>query len=175
MIINCHEEANLLIHRPLPKVPLKEGLEIADKLYQELDKLNGSGIGLAANQIGIDAAVAVINVIEPRTLINPIIKEQWGDKILFNEGCLSYPGLYIDTLRYKSIVIHTEQEEADWYFSGQNEQLLLEAVAIQHEIDHLNGTTILDRKRKPVKIDLLPGRNDPCACGSQKKFKKCCL
>tara|TARA_R100001530_G_scaffold14183_1_gene12872 strand:- start:3175 stop:3684 length:510 start_codon:yes stop_codon:yes gene_type:complete len=169
----------------MPKVTVKEGLEIAEELFAELANpvtVGMIGVGLAANQIGIEAAVAVVDVIKPRILINPFIVDKW-DKIPFpSEGCLSYPGKRVDTVRYKCVIIKTEQEEANWYFSGVDgmggsniTDGLLEAVAVQHEIDHLNGKTILDRRKKPIKIDLLPGRNDPCKCGSQKKYKKCCL
>jgi hypothetical protein len=54
------------------------------------------------------------------------------------------------------------------------------AMGVQHEIDHLNGL-ILERNPKAVEVPSLEapkwkvGRNDPCPCGSMKKFKKCCL
>ena len=60
----------------------------------------------------------------------------------------------------------------------QNAELrTLESVCVQHEIDHLNGIRCLDRgldltfKREKPKI----GRNEPCHCGSGKKYKRCCL
>ena len=58
-----------------------------------------------------------------------------------------------------------------------SELRLLEAVCVQHEIDHLNGLTIHDReiKLEPTKVETKIGRNDPCPCGSGKKHKKCCL
>ena len=145
--------------------------------------------------MGIDASVAVVNVREPIVLINPVIKEQW-DEIDYYEGCLSYPKKGVNTKRYKNIIIHTEQEECDWYFSGaenpsdgkgsweeqgkdlKDTQLrTLEAVCVQHEIDHLNGITCIDKqvKLKQVKVEKTPGRNEPCSCGSGRKYKKCCL
>ena len=122
------------------------------------------GIGLAANQVGIDASVAVVNVRKPIILINPEVVETW-DEIPYYEGCLSYKGKGIQTKRFKNIIIKTEQEDSNWYFSGapnpsdgkgsweestdkkQDEELrLLEAICVQHEIDHLNGMTIMDRQ-----------------------------
>ena len=49
------------------------------------------------------------------------------------------------------------------------------AYIIQHEIDHLNGITCIDReyKREPLKVGTKIGRNEPCPCGSGKKYKKC--
>jgi uncharacterized protein YecA (UPF0149 family) len=55
------------------------------------------------------------------------------------------------------------------------EQRLLEAICVQHEIDHLNGMTIHDRKIvTTIRVEKKPGRNEPCPCQSGKKYKKCC-
>ena len=159
-IINCFKEDNPVINKKLRKVSVDEGLKIAEELLNILSERK-DGIGLAANQIGYDAAVAVVNVREPLILINPVIKEQW-DEIPYYEGCLSYPKKGVNTKRYKNIVIHTEQEESDWYFSGasnssegkgswessnrEDEELrILESVCVQHEIDHLNGISCIDK------------------------------
>jgi peptide deformylase len=127
-------------------------------------------------------------------LINPVIKEQW-DEVPYYEGCLSFPKKGVKTKRYRNVIIHTEQEEGDWYFSGvetpgegkgswesptknkDDELRLLESICVQHEIDHLYGKTILDRedKSEPIQAKKKIGRNDPCYCGSGKKYKKCCI
>ena len=167
-VIDCLKHDNPVINKKLKEVSVEEGLEIATKLFQILAERK-DGIGLAANQVGIDAAVAVVNVREPLILINPKIIEKW-DEIPFYEGCLSFPKQGIHTKRYESIIIQTEQEESGWYFSGvegseegkgtweqeskkqDQEQRLLEAICVQHEIDHLNGMTIMDRENKPKPI-----------------------
>ena len=162
-IINCLKEDNPIINKKLRKVSVDEGLKIAEILFTTLNKRK-DGIGLAANQVGIDASVAVVNVREPIILINPEVVDVW-DEIPFYEGCLSFPKKGINTKRYKNIVVKTEQEDCDWYFSGapnpsdgkgsweressnkQDEELrTLESVCVQHEIDHLNGMTVLDRQ-----------------------------
>jgi preprotein translocase subunit SecA len=99
------------------------------------------------------------------------------------------------TNRYRDVIISTEQSESDWYFSGaavpkdskgswekehsnnKDEQIrLLESVCVQHEIDHLNGVICMDRKRDTTIVkDRKVGRNEPCPCGSGKKYKKCCI
>ena len=174
-VINCNKHDNTLIKQTLKEVSVEEGLEIATELFQILNK-RGDGIGLAANQVGINAQVAVVNVREPLILINPKITSQ-ENKINFYEGCLSYPGKGVRTERYRDVVISTEQLESEWSFSGEESQLkTLEAVCIQHEIDHLNGIVCMDRKIDTQYIaDKVPGRNDLCSCGSGKKYKKCCL
>ena len=175
MIINCFTDDNPLIRQSQRKVSVEEGLQIADRLIEEL-KVTPHGAGLAANQIGIDAAVAVVSVIKPRILINPTIKDINGEFLMQGEGCLSYPDQYKKTTRFKNINIHTEQEEGDWYFCGEDGgKELLEAVCVQHEIDHINGKIFLDRALTPVVKEIEIGRNDPCIWGSGKKYKKCCI
>ena len=192
-VINCLQENNPVINKKLKEVTLEEGNKIATELFQILAERK-DGIGLAANQVGIDASVAVVNVREPIILINPAIVKQW-DEVPYYEGCLSYKGKGINTKRYKNIVITTEQEEGELYFSGaenpsdgkgsweredsnkqEQELRLLEAICVQHEIDHLNGMTIHDRQMITTIVNELKiGRNDPCSCGSEKKYKKCCM
>jgi len=177
-VINCLKEDNPVINKKLRKVSVDEGLSIAKDLFNILNERK-DGIGLAANQVGIDAAVAVVNVREPLILINPVITEQW-DEIDYYEGCLSFPKRGVHTKRYRNVIIQTEQEESGWYFSGvegseegkgtweqeskkQDQELrLLETICVQHEIDHLNGMTIMDRenKLKPIVSKKSYGRNE---------------
>ena len=176
-VINCLVNHNEYINSKLKEVSVEEGLVIAEELFQILNK-RGDGIGLAANQVGIDAQVAVVNVREPLVLINPkyISRE---NEIVYGEGCLSYPGHAIRTKRYRDVIISTEQSESNWYFSGAEENSdgksgwdkgnmkkdqdlrLLEAVCIQHEMDHLMGKTIHERevKLEPTKVEKKIGRN----------------
>ena len=192
-VINCRKDNNPLIKQQLRKVSVEEGELIAAELFDILNKRK-DGIGLAANQVGINASVAVVNVREPLVLINPVIEDQW-DEIVYHEGCLSFPGEQKQTKRYKSVLVKTEQSDSGWYFSGteldsnlkgsweekknteyDNELRLLEAICVQHEIDHLNGITVHDRQiNTTIVSDAKVGRNEPCPCGSGKKYKKCCL
>ena len=152
-------------------------MEIATKLFQILNKRK-DGIGLAANQVGIDAQVAVVNVREPLILINPkIISKE--TEIKYYEGCLSFPGKGVHTKRYETVQVKTAQEESTWIFSGvdtsgegkgswesdnsKNSKALrlLESVCIQHEIDHLNGIVCMDRKiDMTYKAEKKIGRNE---------------
>ena len=189
-VIDCFKEDNPIINKKLREVSVEEGNIIATELFQILNE-RGDGIGLAANQVGIDAQVAVVNVIEPLVLINPKIEEQW-DEIDYYEGCLSYPKQGIKTKRYKNIIIKTEQEESGWYFSGaessqdskgsweqenkkqDQERRLLEAICVQHEIDHLNGITIYERENKPKPIITKQkyGRNEIVGITDGKDYKE---
>ena len=152
---------------------IQEGEEIGIRLLDELRKSNG-GIGLAANQIGINKRVCVINVKEPVVLVNPEIIEKSEEKFAFMEGCLSFPGEAIKTTRYKWVKVKADNHESTLYFSVWNDdneegfdkdkylQYAYETACVQHEIDHLDGKTMYDRelilepwKRKNEKI----GRN----------------
>ena len=177
-VINCNQDNNPLINKKAKEVSVEEGLAIAEELFQILNQ-RGDGIGLAANQVGIDAQVAVVNVTEPLVLINPkYIKKEV--EIMYGEGCLSYPGQAIKTKRYRDVIIQTAQSESGWYFSGakipadesrgsweverkkkDSDLRLLDSVCVQHEIDHLNGITIHDREIKiePTKVEKKIGRN----------------
>ena len=175
-VIDCFKEDNPLIQKKLREVSVEEGLEIATELFQILNK-RGDAIGLAANQVGIDAQVAVVNVREPLVLINPKIVSKTNE-IPYYEGCLSYPGKGVHTKRYETIEVKTEQIDGSWIFSGvetqtegkgswetdeaKNDRELrtLESVCVQHEIDHLNGMRIMDRKRDTtIRAEKKIGRN----------------
>ena len=65
-------------------VSIKEGEEIGVRLLHELRK-SENGIGLAANQIGIQKRVCVVNVKEPLVLINPKIVEKSKEQFVFPE------------------------------------------------------------------------------------------
>jgi peptide deformylase len=192
-VINCFKENNPVINQKVKEVSVEDGLQIATQLFEVLNKRK-DGIGLAANQVGIDAAVAVVNVRKPLILINPKIIDVW-DEIPFYEGCLSYPKKGVQTQRYKNIIVKTAQAESNWYFSGaenpsdgkgsweetnnkkeDEEMRILESVCVQHEIDHLNGIVCMDRSvLSTITNENKVGRNDPCFCGSGKKYKKCCM
>ena len=175
-VIDCLKHDNPVIKKKLREVSVEEGLEIATELFQILNK-RGDGIGLAANQVGIDAQVAVVNVRDPLVLINPKIVSKTNE-IPYYEGCLSYPGKGVHTKRYETIEVKTEQIDGSWIFSGvetqtegkgswetdeaKNDRELrtLESVCVQHEIDHLNGMRIMDRKRDTtIRAEKKIGRN----------------
>ena len=130
----------------------EEGEQIAAELLKELSEAK-SGIGLAANQIGINKRVCVVNVTEPLYFINPRIIEL-KDDILYNEGCLSFPNKVVTTKRSKFVTIESDNMGRVQFGPTEDEQSekgqlqLLESVCVQHEIDHLDGLTMYDRKFK---------------------------
>lgn len=135
-----------------PCVSPTEGLLLGDRLLQILSE-EGDAVGLAANQVGVNAAVCVIKVTRPLVLVNPRIVGKFG-KTFFQEACLSFPGDYVLTERWTDIVVSATNHKRDLVFSF--EKNALECVCVQHEIDHLNGLTMFDRA---INMENLNGKN----------------
>lgn len=144
-----------------PKPMSQEDIDdITVKLLDGLKEFGG--IGLSANQIGLDVRACVINVKEPLVLINPVVTEVSNDTVAYVEQCLSIPKTMVKpvkTVRHKSFtvecdnlgtVIFSPDLDGTWKDSNEffNDMGLLECVCAQHEIDHLNGILITDEKRK---------------------------
>ena len=160
-------------------VTIKEGEDIAANLLHELRNSEESGIGLAANQIGINKRVCVINVKEPLVLINPEIIERSEKEFIFPEGCLSFPNKKVRTKRNISIKVKADNHEEVLSFSADSSEMndAFECVCVQHEIDHLDGITMFDRefKLEPIKREGKKiGRNEKVIItkGSESKTLK---
>jgi len=166
---------NEKVLREVSRVTTKEECEdikIWDKLRNALSKTD-NGVGLSAVQIGypIRVALAILENKKKRyqlCLLNPEVLDKSEKTFKFKkEGCLSFPGEY--TNRHKWIKVKDELNGTITYTG-------FESVVLQHEIDHMDGLTMHDRKVDDTFVRESPkvGRNDPCTCGSGKKFKKCC-
>lgn len=97
------------------------------------------GVGLAANQIGINARVFAMIKDETETpvvIFNPEIIEMSEEEVLLEEGCLSFVGLYIKIRRPKAIVAKHFNENGDEQISAMSG---MQARIFLHEYDHLNG------------------------------------
>ncbi len=126
--------------------------DIISNMYDSMYEVDG--IGLAANQIGIDLNLFIIDIThteeadETAEFINGKIVDSRGEST-FSEGCLSVPGVEFEikrpefiTLQYQSLDGKKHEKE----FGG------LYARAIQHEIDHLNGKLIIDHVSAIAKL-----------------------
>ena len=105
-----------------------------------------NGVGLAGPQVGDSRRILVAdtreNFLGPLKMVNPIITDMSEDKATVEEGCLSTPGFFIDVERNTDITVQykdTDGNSVEENFSG------FAAAVIQHEVDHLNGVTILDK------------------------------
>ena len=102
------------------------------------------GIGLAATQVDAHHRFMVIDVSEgkdqPMVFVNPQILERQGEQV-YQEGCLSVPGIFADVTRADSITVRYLDRE------GRQQELTTDgllAVCIQHEMDHLEGKLFVD-------------------------------
>jgi len=124
---------------------------------------------LAANQIGINKRVCVVNVKEPIVLVNPKIVEKSKEQFIFPEGCLSFPDDKIKTTRHQDIVVEADNHKGKLSFSANSKDIndAFECVCVQHEIDHLDGITMFDREFKNE--PLVRGKNAPLKIGRNEK------
>lgn len=184
-----------------------EAIDVIAKLEWELHHSPTPGIGLAAPQIGINKAVAIIRIKNPFdpsdpmicvNLVNPELVEA-SNIIPYSEGCLSFPGSSVSTIRYAEIIVKTsddyayqaEQMNARRYnrtpekmplFSKGHRFLRFGQMSEEPELYHLEQLTCVCVQHEfshllgLTMFDFKPeeiGRNDECPCGSDKKNKKC--
>ena len=147
---------------------------LIDQLERELKhsaEMGRAGIGLAAPQIGINKNIAIVRINNKYNinLVNCKIAQKFDPEIFEEEGCLSFPGTFVKSLRYKEIyVVENMDDKKEFIAQG------LVAVVVQHELDHLNSRLLPDIAIKETIKKSKTRPNDPCSCGSGKKAKKCC-
>jgi peptide deformylase len=116
-------------------------IRLVDDMFDTLID-SGNGIALAAPQIGVQKQVVVWDIdARPLAIINPEIVESDGEWV-YDEGCLSIPGLYVEMLRPKTVLVRGIDLDGEIIEIEADE---LEARMFQHEIDHLNGVLMFDR------------------------------
>jgi peptide deformylase len=152
---------------PILRKKLRPVDEITDEIVQlSLDMFetmrNADGIGLAANQVGRDLAMTVIDISgvdgyessEPVVLINPVVVATSDEEEGYEEGCLSLPDLRAEVIRPRAAEVR--------YLDVDMREHVVEVDALmarvmQHEIDHLNGIYFVDRL-KPMRRAMLKRR-----------------
>ena len=127
---------------------------LLDDMYETMVAKNG--VGLAAIQIGVPQRVLIINVPiesddegshpeQPKDntleVINPVITRSEG-MVKFQEGCLSLPGVYEDVERYAEVTVEYQDRNGKKLLIEDDEFL---AIALQHEIDHLDGKVFIEK------------------------------
>lgn len=130
----------------IPCIPItfdkpKKNLQLAQELFRLM--IGENGIGLAANQTGINLSVFVMLINDkPYHCFNPEILEYSNEKVSYNEGCLSFPNERCEIFRPDKIHVKYHNaygvETIEW-LDG------LASRCFQHELDHLVGLTMHDR------------------------------
>ncbi len=132
---------------PVLKLPAREVEDLngslvglAESMYETM--YEAVGLGLAAPQIGIQRRIFTYDVGEgPHVIVNPEIVESSGEWV-YNEGCLSVPGVNFEIVRPKLVTLRGLGLDGNEVEIEADEVL---ARLFQHEIDHLNGVLLLDR------------------------------
>lgn len=149
-----------IIYEPILRQVMKPVTVFDERLKKEADEMvatmhRQNGIGLAANQVGLDKQLIVLEFTPqkddetpaiPRTqLCNPKITKSSSETEVMTEGCLSLPGLELPVRRSLAVVVEAQNlrgEKVTVKAKG------LFARVLQHEIDHLNGVLFTDRAEK---------------------------
>lgn len=115
------------------------------------------GVGLAAPQVGLKRRILVLNDTgEPKddlVLVNPTLVDRSGPETTFDEGCLSFPGIYAEIRRPARCTVEFQD------LTGARQRLELDdfkSRIVQHEYDHLEGVLLVDRMSPADKL-----RNKP--------------
>jgi peptide deformylase len=163
-----NKDVALLEIRKYPDRVLKQKASPVTNLGEDLQKLIDNmiqtmyaapGIGLAAPQVGVSKRLAVIDISTKGTempllvLINPVFLLKEGS-IEFEEGCLSLPEYTAKVERAEKVVVRTLDRKGK-EMEIEAEGLL--AIALQHEIDHLDGFLLIDRI-SPIKREFFKKR-----------------
>ena len=113
------------------------------------------GVGLAAPQLGISQRLLVYRVGQDAplvALVNPELEWSGSEEELFEEGCLSIPGVQVDVPRKIHVRVRAKDEDGE---ERVVEASGLEARVIQHEMDHLDGVLMLDRTSRDQKKEAM--------------------
>ncbi len=137
----------------------KEIKKLVEEMALALERKQG--VGLSAPQVGVLKRVIVVEAEKgPAGLINPKIIKKSREKEVMEEGCLSFPRLWLKIERRKEVEVEALDKE------GKGIRIKAEGLIariLQHEIDHLNGILFIDKLSfwqklcQVVKIRLLPG------------------
>ena len=145
MIKTLIQENHSLLHNPVKKCSYNlDRSKLSYTLTENMFHYNG--VGLSANQIGICERVFVMisdmDTQETITCFNPKIVKESKDTIVMEEGCLSYPELFLDIPRPSSVVVKYEDEGKEIH----KERLIgFIARIFQHEYDHMEGIDFTQR------------------------------
>ena len=150
-------EMNGIVLSPDPRLRQEcaEIEEITPALERLVERMKGqmfenNGCGLAAPQVGELIQLVIIDTeytgeadYDPFVLINPRIVEQSDSTFIFNEGCLSIPGINVEIERADHVAVEAYDLNGDLMRYEADGDLL--CACLQHEIDHLHGITMFER------------------------------
>ena len=148
MIYTLLEPNHPLLHSPLPEITAEtepeDRVELTNNMVETMKHYGG--IGLSANQVGIALRMFVFG--DNKHFIpcfNPKILEYGGPDMAIEEGCLTYPGLFVKIYRPDWIVAQWEDEKGELHEANLPD---LHSRIFQHEYDHMEGTDFTQKVSK---------------------------
>ncbi len=118
--------------------------EIVRAMFERMGKSNG--VGLAAPQVGLKKRILIVNhsgdARDNLVLVNPELISRSGPQVYFDEGCLSFPGIYAEIRRPERVRVKAFDAQGQ-PFEAEYDGLI--SRIIQHEYDHLEGILLVDR------------------------------
>lgn len=148
--MNLVSETDKRLYQPCQEFdftnPPFDAKEFAQELYQSMTHHNG--LGLSANQVGVPYRIFAIRIdADPLVIFNPKIVDQSENEILLDEGCLSFPLLYMKVKRPDWVRIRFQTHDGETHtelYGGMTARVIL------HEYDHMEGVTFKTRASKFV-------------------------
>jgi peptide deformylase len=141
-----------LLYQKLEDLDLTKDYDLVQIEQAMIDIMQtNKGIGISANQVGFDRRVIVVQPKgqEPFALFNPKIINTSTDELADQEGCLSFPNLFLSVNRHSEITVEyvdKHKKSCIIKFTGYD------AKCVQHELDHLDGITFTKKVSK-LKLD----------------------
>lgn len=143
-LVSCNDA---ILREEMPRFDFNEPSEDPHKIAHILAQtmIKNDGLGLSANQVGLRYRVFVVMANPIICCFNPKIVDISEDEITMEEGCLSYPGLFVKIKRPQVIRIRYTRPNGETVTEQYQD---LTARVMQHELDHLNGISHLNRANR---------------------------
>lgn len=155
----------LLYPDPRLKQPASRIAAVTQEIREQAQEMistmyAANGVGLAAVQVGLSVRMLVLDTSEernaPRVYVNPKIVSFQG-KLLAEEGCLSFPGIYGKVERAERVVVAAQDLDGNLI---EEESSGLRSRAFQHEVDHLDGILFITRLSPGEKLSIRKALRD---------------
>lgn len=150
MVLDLVEADHPILREKVPSFdfanPPVDPKELVNNLIETM--IAHKGLGLSANQCGLPYRVFVLWSNPTKVCFNARIVDETSEQVVLDEGCLSFPNLFVKVKRPKIIKVRYQDETGEFH----NEKFIgMTARAFQHELDHMNGE-VFTKKANPIHL-----------------------
>lgn len=146
LVENTHDILRTKMERFNFSEPPINPVELTNNLIETM--VHNKGMGLSANQCGLSYRCFVLYSEQPFAVFNPTVVDNTSETALLDEGCLSFPNLFVKVRRPKAIKVRYQDAFGEW----KNEKYTgMTARAFLHELDHLNGV-VYTKRANPIHL-----------------------